>query len=294
MNHGTKKGLETITKIHEQRRRFTEEVLEENERLRLMLEGYHHTIRETEDKREVEVSRLMALLVQLEEENRKCHETIATMKAQYSRVQTVNSDFAERFQFVERQHRSLLDLYVAVERLHSTLSFPVVLEIVCDIVVNFIGSDCFDVCLFNPDREDFIAICPMNTTTEVGAIVEPHPPIDKALASGTTRVIGSEASMSQVACVPLKLNERLLGAIVIRGLPVTKSDIGENERELFELFGQHAAAAIFTSYLFSNSGLFESPNCWSREIDAIAATLGNRGKLVTGKPTPYVDLEKRL
>jgi transcriptional regulator with GAF, ATPase, and Fis domain len=56
-----------------------------------------------------------------------------------------------------------------------------------------------------------------------------------------------------IVCIPLKIKEHVIGVIVIYKLLVQKDRFAEVDYELFTLLAGHAATAIFSSKLYSES-----------------------------------------
>jgi transcriptional regulator with GAF, ATPase, and Fis domain len=56
-----------------------------------------------------------------------------------------------------------------------------------------------------------------------------------------------------MVCIPLKIKEHVIGVLVIYKLLVQKSQFAEVDYELFTLLAGHAATAVFSSRLYSDS-----------------------------------------
>ena len=56
-----------------------------------------------------------------------------------------------------------------------------------------------------------------------------------------------------MVCIPLKIKERVIGVIVIYSLLVQKKEFAPVDYELFTLLAGHAATAIFSAKLYSES-----------------------------------------
>ena len=54
-------------------------------------------------------------------------------------------------------------------------------------------------------------------------------------------------------CVPLVVQNRLIGAIAVYGLLAQKDGFSALDHELFNMLGGHAATAIFAAKLYSQS-----------------------------------------
>ena len=219
-NPQAEKFLELFTKSKE----FTEELLHENERLR---------------------SRLAALQGEVEH------------------LQQQNKDYSSRYSEVEEQNNSLANLYVATYQLHSTLDFREVIEIVKEIVINLIGAESFAILMLD------------EKTTELRSVASEGREEVPGIESLSTRlgdgILGTVAQSGQsyyvmddlhdgtvskdrpIAAVPLKIKDHTIGLIAIYKLLEQKESFTAVDYELFALLAAHAATAIFSSKLYSQS-----------------------------------------
>ena len=56
-----------------------------------------------------------------------------------------------------------------------------------------------------------------------------------------------------LVCIPLKIKEHVIGAIVIYKLLIQKTQFSSMDFELFSMLAGHAATALFSSKLYSQS-----------------------------------------
>ena len=254
VNRRAEKFLELFNKGKE----FTEELLRENQRLRYRiasLEGAA-TGDSPSASSDQELARLKGLLDQLSEENR-------TVRERYEAVEAENRDFASRYVEVEEQNNNLANLYVASYQLHSTLDFREVIQIVQEIVINLIGSSAFGILLADEKTGELRVIAsegadelPGLTSLSVkagegriGAVAETGDPY---FADDDLEDLGKSIE-DPIAVVPLKIKQHVIGAIVIYRLLQQKDAFTAVDYELFSLLAAHAATAIFSSKLYSQS-----------------------------------------
>jgi GAF domain len=181
----------------------------------------------------------------------------AGLQEQLARSEDESRRFSARYTEVELENSNLANLYVASYRLHGTVKRPEVLTVIQEIVANLIGSEEMAVYELaageqtaslvgsfgiDPDR---------HLTVRVGAGV-----IGRAILSGDTYVsergqagegLPQEADLS--ACIPLKLDGRVTGAIALFRLLPQKAAFAAVDRELFDLLATHAATALYCSGL---------------------------------------------
>jgi transcriptional regulator with GAF, ATPase, and Fis domain len=244
------KFLELFSKGKE----FTEELLKENQRLRFRLAAIE-TQGSIGHPRE-EVDRLRAEVQQLAAENR-------LIAMRFREVEEENKDFASRYIEIEEQNNNLANLYVASYQLHSTLDFREVIQIVQEIVINLIGAESFAILLLDEKTNELKAIASEggdvmpgieSLSTRLGEGV-----LGQVAKTGESYYINQDVEEGEVtiekplAAVPLKIKEHVIGLIVIFKLLQQKDAFTAVDYELFSLLAAHAATAIFSSKLYSQS-----------------------------------------
>jgi nitrate/nitrite-specific signal transduction histidine kinase len=242
---------EKFLELFNKGKEFTEELLRENQRLRYRLASM-----ETDSISTDEAHRLREQLAQLAEENRR-------IQQRFREVEEENKDFANRYIEIEEQNNNLANLYVASYQLHSTLDFREVIQIVQEIVINLIGAESFAILLLD------------EKTNELKTIAYEGEDVMQGVESISTRlgegVLGTVAKTGEsyyvnqdveggaitlekpLAAVPLKIKEHVIGLIVIYRLLQQKDAFSAVDYELFSLLAAHAATAIFSSKLYSQS-----------------------------------------
>lgn len=245
---------EKFLEIFNKGKEFTEELLRENQRLRyrlLALENEHASGPTTD-----EVARLREQIAHLTDENRR-------IQQRFREVEEENKDFANRYIEIEEQNNNLANLYVASYQLHSTLDFREVIQIVQEIIINLVGAESFAILLLDEKTNELKAIAYEGEDTMPG--VES---ISTRLGEGvlgTVAKTGESYYINQdveggaitlekpLAAVPLKIKEHVIGLIVIYRLLQQKDAFSAVDYELFSLLAAHAATAIFSSKLYSQS-----------------------------------------
>src|SRR5262249_6837079 len=91
-------------------------------------------------------------------ENERLNRNVGLLEKTVQRTEAENREFAERQVEMEQQGSNLANLYVASHQLHSTLDFKEVLQIVQEIVINFIGSECFAILMADEETGEFRSI----------------------------------------------------------------------------------------------------------------------------------------
>ena len=244
---------EKFLEIFNKGKEFTEELLRENQRLR-----YRVASLETERQRPAdEVQRLRDQLTHLTEENRR-------IQQRFREVEEENKDFANRYIEIEEQNNNLANLYVASYQLHSTLDFREVIQIVQEIVINLIGAEAFAILLLDEKTNELKTIAFEGEDVHARRRPDLHAPRrgrarqrrqdrrELLRQSGHRRRRRSRIE-KPLAAVPLKIKEHVIGLIVIYKLLQQKDAFSAVDYELFSLLAAHAATAIFSSKLYSQS-----------------------------------------
>ena len=238
---------EKFLELFNKGKEFTEELLRENQRLR-----YRVAALETEGSESEEVRRLREEVAKLATENKRIQE-------RYREVEEENKDFANRYVEIEEQNNNLANLYVASYQLHSTLDFREVIQIVQEIVINLVGAEAFSILLMDENTRELKSIACEGEDVMPGVDT-----ISARLGEGT---LGSVAQSGEsfyneegpitlekpLAAVPLKIKDHVIGVVAIYKLLQQKDAFTAVDYELFSLLAAHAATAIFSSKLYSQS-----------------------------------------
>ena len=145
MENQSKDKSDLLIRLFEEGKNFTQELLRENERLRRLVAA---------QKADCEIKKKSAEdfpddLSRLESENRKYKEELEQIRKTLAEVEAENQEFAQKYVSVEQQNSSLANLYVASYRLHSTLDFKEVINVIKEIVINLVGSEMFGLFLID-------------------------------------------------------------------------------------------------------------------------------------------------
>lgn len=156
------------------------------------------------------------------------------LEMQLRAIEAESRALTSRWEQIERQNAALTSLYVAVHQLHATLVRAEVVDALREIIVGLIGSEAFAV--FERDGDDVFRVI-----VSCG--------IDDADAGALACRFASDddADVPVAAAIPLVLNGRVVGGIVIVSLLAQKSGFDAVDLELFELLTTHAAIALYCS-----------------------------------------------
>lgn len=241
---------EEFLQVFKKGEEFTKEILKENERLRFKLAEIQENLTRSGDSARTKL---------YEDRIKLLEDELASLKDRFSQVEAENKDFAAKYIDVEEENNNLANLYVASYQLHSTLDFDEVLRIVLEIVINLIGAEKFAIYLMDERNYELMAAAaegvrlqelPRITTGEglMGGVA-------KDAESFFAENIETPASSldSPIVCIPLKIKEHVIGLISIYSLLTQKKSFSRMDYELFNLLAGHAATAIFSSKLYTQS-----------------------------------------
>jgi len=232
---------------------FTQDLLRENERLRFrVLELEKPLAAGSEASPAVEVRKLSERIANLETEKQEILNRI-------KQVEEENQDFAARYLEIEDENNNLANLYIASYQLHSTLDFKEVLQIITEIIINLIGAEEFAIMLLDEKSDEIQAVA----TEGVEREEIPHVRLGKGVignvaASGESYFVDDVDDyqrdfVNPMVCIPLKIKEHVIGVLAIYKLLIQKKEFAPVDYELFTLLAGHAATAIFSSRLYSDS-----------------------------------------
>lgn len=233
---------------------FTQELLKENERLRFLLLQMEDGMRSRGVENVVtdQNRKLAERIASLEKEKQEILERIA-------QVERENRDFAERYVEVESENNNLANLYIASYQLHSTLDFPEVLQIIIEIIINLIGAEEFAILLLDEKTNELNAVATEGVEREEIPSVKLGSGVIGSVAKTGDNFFVDDVSVYErdfqnpMVCIPLKIKEHVIGVIVIYKLLLQKKSFAPVDYELFTLLAGHAATAIFSSKLYSES-----------------------------------------
>ena len=176
-----------------------------------------------------------------------------------SRLSTAESDvkeLASRLVDSEHQGGRLMNLYVATYQLHATLDPAEVQATIAEIAINLLGAEQFILLLRKDDAADYeIALLegmydgaqpPYDGESYAGGDAM----VDSTLRDGVLR-LGPTPDSQALAAVPLRVQNEIVGALVLLKLLDHKPILRAEDRDLLDLLSAHAASAMFAARLFA-------------------------------------------
>ncbi len=249
------KRAEDFLKVFRKGEEFTHEVLMTNEKLRFRVVQLEEECKShlKNANKGGESIKMEQIIQQLEMEKQD-------LLNKYKDVEAENKDFASRYVEVEEENNNLANLYVASYQLHSTLDYQEVLRIVLEVLLNLVGAARCAILLKEEGTSDMIVVASEGLheidfkKAKLGEGV-----IGKVGQSGESHFVHDLTKVPSdplhpIVCIPLKIKEHILGVITVFSLLEQKKEkLTRIDYELFSMLAGHAATAIFSSRLYSQS-----------------------------------------
>jgi nitrate/nitrite-specific signal transduction histidine kinase len=235
---------------------FTEELLRENEKLRFRVVQLEEQI--ASSARAIPTP---ATLKELVEKIHSLEQEREQLMSRFSSVEAENQQYEARFHQIERENNNLASLYVAAYQIHSTFDLREVLQTVVEILLNFVGAKTFALLVLDDEPR---VLRPVVTEGIERARV-PDVPLGKGLIGKVAETgqshLGAIRADSRSAppddpliCVPLRMKERVVGALSIWDFLMQKTELADVDYEIFNLLAAHAASALEAARLAAEAG----------------------------------------
>lgn len=141
----------------------------------------------------------------------------------------------------------LTNLYVASSRLHESLDRGEVLRAIQEILINLLGSEELAVFELSEDRSALELVDSFGVEREKFARIPLGSGSIGKVAEAGQAVEGTEGL---IACVPLMLGERAVGAVALFSLlPQKTGGLQQVDRELLDLLRAQAGVALYCTRL---------------------------------------------
>jgi hypothetical protein len=265
-----------VRKVHEGTQKYAQDLLAENDRLRVLaatLENDRARLEERVRSRDDlvrELDRLRESIATVESDKQRAQQLLlstceeldshrrerAQLERQVAEIEKESRRFREQYEQVETQNSNLANLYVASYRLHGTLDRGEVLAAIREIVINLIGSEELALYEMEPESQTLRLVESFGIDPAAHAAVPVGAGrIGRTAATGTADIGASIEAPSRpqeqdlTACVPLKLDGRVTGALALFRLLPQKAGFETIDHELFDLLATHAATALYCTRL---------------------------------------------
>jgi hypothetical protein len=237
---------EEVVKVFTNAKRFANDLLKENERLRYNVLDLRQQLAmakvgQGEGKTDVA------------QENRSLKGELEEIKRNFERLNRENLDFQERYGEIEKQNENFLNLYVSGYQMHTTLSEESVRSVIKEILLNLLGAEVF--CLWVVNQQSGILDLVLKVD-ERGFLAQEGPVLVKDLVDkmslGESVYEDSENAGKDgqpLVCIPLQLDGKTVGVLAIFKLLEQKEGITNLDQELLGLLTTQSAAALIGSMI---------------------------------------------
>jgi hypothetical protein len=245
---------------------FTEELLLENERVRKSMQELEHenTLLRTQLASDRAIRDLLEKIELLEREK-------GEILSHMHEAEAVSTRVVNRHAQIEEEVANLASLHVASWHLHSTLKLPLVVRHLRELLAQLVGARSFVIYLAdfsngNVAREIVpVASDGMEadkpTKLTVGALEDVSLGaggiIERVFLTGVPHIVEGLFAEADVdlpaACLPMKVDDRTIGVIVIHTILAQKDRFVAVDFELFKMLGVHAGAALVGAQLFAEA-----------------------------------------
>jgi GAF domain-containing protein len=241
MDDNSNRRSNYVGRLHDDTQRVLRELLNENEKLRQLAAT-------TERENTTLQEQLKTLTAELDRHQQEK----LFLRQQLSELERHSHRNSEQIAAIEQRSANLANLYVSSYQLHGTLDREAVLTTIKEIIINLIGSE--ELAVFELMDDDRLSLVTSFGLRDNGLQhLDSSHPIGRLAFSGDTYLASQSPRPADlpplVACIPLKLDGRVTGAIVVFSLLAHKSELQELDFELFDLLGSHAATALYCTGL---------------------------------------------
>ena len=179
----------------------------------------------------------------------------ASLRTQLDALRQERARLQARLSAADARETGLVGLCAASHRLHETFDRRALLDILCDIINNIVGSEELGIFELDARRSTLVLVHSMG--------IEPAGfqsiPLGSGLIGQTARTgqlfvagegkgpaaAGNESTLT--ACVPLRFGSRVWGVIAIFGMLPQKPTLGDTDLELFALLEKQAGLVLAAS-----------------------------------------------
>ncbi len=238
--------------------KFTEELLNENQRLRQRVGLLEHELAQSAIGSQAEGVVSVREHYAVTEERNRLREELTELKRRIALIEKESADIASQYAEIERQNSSFASLYVASYQLHSTLDFDRVVQIIKEVVINLIGAECFGIYIFEAARKRFTLVGGERLDSNRGQTI----PLGDNLLTRVARSgeLYLDADVTEpgdvdrpIAVMPLISSDELVGVLAIHKLFIQKDGFEPIDMELFDLLGGHASTALMAAQMYSRT-----------------------------------------
>lgn len=229
---------------------FIEEILQENESLRLRVVQLESTLHETRSPvpAPAAAEELRTIFEQLRKEHEELHRRL-------DQVAQETETYKARYQEIEEENDRLVNLFVSSHQIHSTLDLSDAIQIMLEILLNFVGAGRFAILLIDSEAHRLRTLAsyglPEGESPEYALTASA---MEACLTSRKVEVWESDESGSwgldrPVAAIPLLLGREVIGAVAIYSYLEQKESLSPIDQEIFSLLSEQGGVVLESARL---------------------------------------------
>ena len=189
-------------------------------------------------------------------------EALAREKARLLSTVHRQQEITHRVAEIEAELESFANLYVASFQLHSSLKVRGVVRHVRELLEQLVGVRSLAIYFIDEVERRLSPISSYGVDIAALPVIPLHdaPPgdlaaatIEKSYLTGLPHIAEGEVMTAPAACIPLQLEDRVVGVVAIYSLLAQKKEFITVDRELFKLVGAHAGGAIVAAHLWGQA-----------------------------------------
>jgi len=190
---------------------------------------------------------------------RKGLEQIEQQSATLQRIAKGLDEFVRdqegRLAELEQELNDTAMLYVASEQFHAALDPKQILKYVRELLEQLMGAEVFALYLRSGSGNSFVAVASRGVSDSELAQGPPRDgPFDSVIASGRPiivqgRPLPSGTLSNPIAAVPIMVEERPIGALLLAKLFAHKEGWGQNDQQLLQLLSLRTGPALLAAHL---------------------------------------------
>jgi hypothetical protein len=232
---------------------LTDELVSENRRLRDQIVGLEseNAALKTQLASDEAIRDLLRKIEQLEREKARLLSTVHRQE-----------EITHRVTEIEAELESFANLYVASFQLHTSLRVRSVVRHVRELLEQLVGARSLAIYFIDEAARRLSPISSYGVDIGTLPAIPLHDApagdaaaatIEKAFLTGLPHVAEGEVMAAPAACIPLQLEDRVVGVVAIYTLLAQKKQFITVDRELFKLVGAHAGGALVAAHLWGQT-----------------------------------------
>lgn len=237
---------EELRELFRRSRELAVELMRDNEQLRvqnLLLER-----QKIEAEQRLDHSRLGI-------ENNHLKSELEMLSTRMAEMEKKTQKFRRRYEDIEQYNSALSSVYIASNQLHSTLDFSNVVKTAGEILWNLVAAPEFAIFL-RDEKSDALKLVGgegVEGRHPGDCIEHPEGMVAEAMEHGISLFLDEETSGDPLACIPLKIAERVVGIINVYRIEEHKGGLSDLDKELFDLLASQTATAMTSSRVYSET-----------------------------------------